>query len=169
MTTALPTEHVDRAHDLRNSLPPAWHPALVRGDVHHHGEGLWGERGPPGAAAQTPGPGAAPSPFQASPAQEAGARARARVLLCPSRAPVPVPGPCQSLLPVQTLPVLDPPKPPVPSSPRPLQSLSMWPGQRGPSSHMHPPPAEWDVSTEPLEHRAQGLTALTLPALRRPH
>lgn len=37
-SAALPAEHVDREDDLRNSLPPAWHPALVRGDLHHHGE-----------------------------------------------------------------------------------------------------------------------------------
>lgn len=43
-SAALPAEHVDRADDLRNSLPPAWHPALVRGDLHHHGE-EWAIRG----------------------------------------------------------------------------------------------------------------------------
>ena len=51
MTAALPADHVDRTDDLRDSLPPARHPALVRGDLHHHGEeGGWGERGPPRAS-----------------------------------------------------------------------------------------------------------------------
>ncbi|XP_049688052.1 dedicator of cytokinesis protein 2-like isoform X4 [Accipiter gentilis] len=43
MTAALPPDHVDRADNLRNSLPPARHPALVCGDLHHHDHHL-----PPG-------------------------------------------------------------------------------------------------------------------------
>lgn len=104
MTAALPTDHVDRADDLRHSLPPARHPALVRRDLHHHGEeGAWWGGGPSWgspAPRSTPSPrsrsAAAASSSQASQARASRARLRGECLngapdkplprsLCPGR------------------------------------------------------------------------------------
>lgn len=97
LTPSLPTEHVDRADDLPDSLSPARHPPVVRGDLHHHGEGVRGQQDPPGTSLPRqqhtdPGGGCPPFPFLALQAQAARTRVQERVL----------PLPQQPLLSVQT-------------------------------------------------------------------
>ena len=90
---------------------------------------------------------------------------------CPSRAPAPVPAPRQALLSVQTRS-----SPPSARAPKPRHSqltpMPLWSlgcvaqgtacKQSGPSSHMHPPPAERGASTAPFPLRAQ--SPATTPA-----
>lgn len=179
MTAALPTDHVDRADNLRNSLPPARHPALVCGDLHHHGEGGGDDTGalpghpfpkqhhkPQIQVGTLP-----PAPSRLPKLKQLQLGCREHVLPGAPSKPLPrSPHPirlCSQRISNPAHPVLEPPNPMTPSSlPWPCGSSDAWPRhclrQSGPSSHVCSPPAEQGVSMTPFPLQAQ--SPATTPA-----